>query len=285
MKYLPTIFIFLILNTTAISQEFLKVKEVFDFEVGDKYQSRSENYVIDLPNADRITIIDKYYSSNRRTLFYVRFHDSYYTIFHEEPPSLEYIFWTETDTVSYTYLDNYINDSPYWMTWDTTWYIYDTINTISEYYCDSLVNGYYYYDSDFEPSIYGKTFGNGIGLVSQFYHYSELMSRYSSHRWLFYYEKNGIGCGNEDITVSTPEKEMDLLINIYPNPTDGVVKIMHLFNENLKMKIFDIHGKLIDSKTITQQTNTYDCSSFTKGIYFLVFSTETHSYRKKLVVR
>ena len=80
-------------------QELMTIGEVFNFEIGDKFQieGQADN---EPPNADRIQIIGKYHSANGDTLHYIRYHDSYLT--YVEGGELHYHFWTKTDTVSYT---------------------------------------------------------------------------------------------------------------------------------------------------------------------------------------
>jgi len=99
-----TIFIF----DQVHGQDIMTIGEVFNFAVGDEFHIVGESDM-EPPNADRITIIDKYYSSNGENVYYVESHDAYFTTIELEPEfHLEYHFWTDTITVYYTNLDSSI---------------------------------------------------------------------------------------------------------------------------------------------------------------------------------
>jgi len=55
----------------------MTIGEVFDFEIGDEFQIRG-SATGQPPNADWITIIAKEYSTESDTVFYHRYHDSYF---------------------------------------------------------------------------------------------------------------------------------------------------------------------------------------------------------------
>ena len=58
-------------------------------------------------------------------------------------------------------------------------------------------------------------------------------------------------------------------IKIYPNPTDNIINIEGLNkNENNTIQIFDVQGKLVITKTITEN-GTIDLSELNKGVYVI----------------
>ncbi len=70
-------------------------------------------------------------------------------------------------------------------------------------------------------------------------------------------------------------------IKIYPNPSADIIHIEGIqFNENNKLTLYDIHGKLILEKYITDNT-TIDISSLESGIYFIKLN-DTYSKVIKL---
>lgn len=73
MKSLILFATLLIFTSIASSQELLTIREVFDFEIEDKFHYEGL-HPDQPPNAERVTIIDKYYSENGDTLFYIKYH-------------------------------------------------------------------------------------------------------------------------------------------------------------------------------------------------------------------
>ena len=80
-KTLLTTLIFIFILKLSIAQNLINVNEIFDFNIGDKFQYEVYIDEYTTPNADRYTIIDKYFSDNSDTVFYIRINDSYYTTF------------------------------------------------------------------------------------------------------------------------------------------------------------------------------------------------------------
>jgi surface protein len=61
----------------------------------------------------------------------------------------------------------------------------------------------------------------------------------------------------------------NLNIKIYPNPTNNIINIEGLNkNENNTIQIFDVQGKLVITKTITEK-GTIDLSELNKGVYVI----------------
>jgi hypothetical protein len=72
---------------------------------------------------------------------------------------------------------------------------------------------------------------------------------------------NSISTGTNDIKYSN--------IKIYPNPTNNIINIEGLNkNENNTIQIFDVQGKLVITKTITEK-GTIDLSELNKGVYVI----------------
>lgn len=285
MKKFYSIILALVFASAISAQNLLTVREVFDFSIGDKFQL-SGNVPGQPPNRDRITIVGKYYSIGSDTLFYLRSHDSYYTTMLLEPPYLKYHFWTKTDTICYTHLDLSISDL--WISYDSSMYIYDTINFISGDYCDSIINGCHIERNTFEPDIYISHFGKGLGLVKNYYFSASFLP--NNVVWndeLMYYQKNGINCGNIDTTaaLSIHENLKKDEIIISPNPADSYFNIDLIAFESIAMKIYNSTGQLLDSKIIYRNSNYYNCSSFRTGVYFICFTNGTRNYYRKLMIK
>lgn len=113
--------------------------------------------------------------------------------------------------------------------------------------------------------------------------------------------KNGAGLMS-DSTVSdgviylTPTNlEQNNALNqlsVYPNPANekATISIVSLSNENIKYSLFDIHGKLIETKKldIIEGINTLEINinqlQLSKGIYFIKLATSKTQITKKLIV-
>jgi hypothetical protein len=283
MKKFISILAGLIFSLTITAQDLMTIGEVFDYSIGDEFHI-SGFADGQPPNADRIKIIDKYYSANNDSLFYIRNHDSYHTTILMEPPYLEYHFWTVIDTVFYTNLDSSITHYKYWTSYDTTMVKYDTINHISEEYCDSLVNGYDCEIGEFEPIYYVGLYGKGLGRVKDYYYQPAEYSGFNNV--LFYYKKNGVSCGTPDTTtVSVSEIIINPEIKIYPNPTEKYFTIDFKTNGQSNLKIYNAGGKLLISQTIEEKSNYINCSSLTTGFYVICVSSESNEYYEKLIIK
>ena len=281
MKKILPIISFLLFSASIIAQELMTIGEVFDFNIGDEFQIAGfADY--QPPNADRITITDKYFSAGGDTVFYVEYHDSYYSYLIGWD-SLGYHFWTETDTVFYTNLDSSITTYEWWVPYDTGFASYDTIIEYSEYYCGALINGYDYAIGTFEPVYYAKHYGRGLGLVHHYYNNPAEFSGFSNR--LFYYKKDSISCGTPDLTTSVPEMITKNDIRLFPNPATQHFTVENNCRDTLNMKIFDEMGKLLDSQNLNRGNTFYDCSSFRPGLYFIRFVSKSKNYSEKLIIR
>jgi len=189
IKRLFPVFISLFFLNCLSAQEILTVGQIFGFNVNDEFQFKGNGWG-QPPNADRFKIVGKYYSPDNDTVFYVRYHNSYASCVVND--SLIYSYWTETDTVFYTSLDSLVTETNYWRPYDSI----DTIIEYSEQYCDSLVNGFCYAVNPFEPVYLSTIYGKGLGMVKDYYYNPTACEMFDNI--LFYYKRNGIGCGTPD---------------------------------------------------------------------------------------
>ncbi|MEO8146306.1 MAG: T9SS type A sorting domain-containing protein [Bacteroidia bacterium] len=96
------------------------------------------------------------------------------------------------------------------------------------------------------------------------------------------------------ITINCRLSEKDneeTKMEVFPNPTDGIVTIKFTSpeNQNCDLIIIDATGKELMHEQVTLQeginTIESDLSDFAKGIYLLKFSTRTENFEKKIVVQ
>ncbi len=276
-------FCFLLLFPFAVSaQNFMTFGDVYDFSVGDKFQYHGTLfYWPDFPNAERITITGKYYSPGNDTVFYIEYHDNYDSWF--DGDSLHYEFNSFTDTVFYTRLDTTTLAAAREILLDTGVNNFDTLNYFSEYYCDSLVNGYSYSVGWFEPEFHSILYGRGLGRVDYLFRYPSEFYGYRIH--LFYYEKNGVGCGTPDLLTAVNKKDKPSGVKIYPNPARQYFVVESGGSPIEKMEIYNSTGKLIVSQNTHKNKFVYRCNSLGNGIYFVRLSAGSNVFLKKLIIK
>lgn len=266
------------LVTVLNGQELMTIGEVFDFEINDEFHF-SGNAPDQPPNADRITIIDKYYSVTGDTLNYVQSHDSYYTyIIYDPEPHLEYHFWTSTVTVQYYNLDSslYYYDEGF---------SYDTSIYFNEYYCDSLVNQCQWEVGQFEPDYYNNIYGRGLGLIHTYlFQGGGPITAYDIS--MFYYKKGEYECGIPDTTIVGVKQYLakNKTFKIFPNPTRSYVSIQNpLLIRDYRVKLFNNHGHLIKTKNCSGELYNLDLSELNNGVYFLEIFTNNKVENFKII--
>lgn len=96
----------------------------------------------------------------------------------------------------------------------------------------------------------------------------------------------------ETATLSAEDIVLSGLINVFPNPTKGIVNITlddTFINDVVEITLYDIRGKKLTSidteNGISNQNILFDVQPFTTtGIYFLNISTSTGTFTQKLIV-
>jgi hypothetical protein len=283
--------LFSAISLCSYSQDLMTIGEVFDFNIGDKFHYRIPPESVP-PAIDRITIIGKFYSTSEDTVFYVRYHDSYWTEVDWDtfPPQLLYHFYTETDTVNYTDLDSLISFYDTGFQCDTMYFECDTSLYNSTEYCDRLINGYYVAVNEFEPEIYQKEYGKGIGWVWNYYYSSSSLP--PGVQWdseLFYYQEDGIDCGTPDtMMVSTPELDSGgTLISIYPNPANDFIYLS--LPDKIGVATFiltDLSGREILRESLNSPSaDKFQVSSYHSGVYLGIIETFLGRKVVKLIIK
>ena len=72
-------------------------------------------------------------------------------------------------------------------------------------------------------------------------------------------------------------------INIYPNPTNGIVNLEFEYNNVQKVIVSDITGKQIIEKTSVKQNEQIDLSGFVSGIYIISIQTDKEIFTTKII--
>jgi hypothetical protein len=252
------IILFLALSIVTYSQEIMSTGQVFDFNVGDifQYKSSLQNQP---PNALTKEVIEKYYSAEGDTLFYVM-HRMYYqqdVEFYPEPHWV-YNFGEDTTIEKYTNLDSPILDYFPHLRYDTLVAIYvddfnyDTIVENSVLLCDRLSNGFdcSFAASAVEPAYFYYRFGEGLGIIR------ENVCDETGGPWecpniansLTFYSKGDEICGTMDSLTFNPQITEKIDFDIFPDPVADYLFIKFDDVNPASIELFNLNGRKITSE-------------------------------------
>jgi hypothetical protein len=99
----------------------------------------------------------------------------------------------------------------------------------------------------------------------------------------FYYSANKPNCLN---TIDVGLKELfKNSLTVFPNPTDNkiICSSSYFKNDFTKLTISDILGRELFVQILTEETNTIDLSTFSKGIYFATFEIQNERITYKII--
>lgn len=137
------------------------------------------------------------------------------------------------------------------------------------YYNDNVLNNWVLYNT-------------GLPNVSV----SELEISYNTNKlWAATY---GRGLWKSDLFAVTDIdkiKQTSQSITIYPNPTEGIVHLIHSFNQPIVFEVYDVIGNLVLKTETTHNESTIQINSFSNGIYFFKFHINNQLIVKKVIVR
>lgn len=274
------------------AQNLLTIGEVFKFSIGDEMHYKINYYYSNLPNAERIKVIDKYYSTANDTVFYKFARDNYSTQFLNSPtPHLEYTFVKDTVITNYTNLDSsilFFNVSHRYdsLLANLDTFLYDTIIGFETNLCDKRISGYELKTGsiDFEPTIETFKYGEGIGLI-----YHDIITgghpSSSEPKSLFYFKKSESVCGNPDVTTFSNDIGFNSLFEIYPIPVNETLYIDYFGNyfNSFEIKIYDMNGILVNNKTINENHYNYNLTFLKTGLYILQIYIDNKVYIKNIL--
>jgi hypothetical protein len=277
---LITLIILLLSIESFTAQSYLTIGEVFDFNINDEFHYTRENQP---SNGERITVIDKYYSINSDTVFYTLHHDIYNVIpdYSVSPPGSIYVFDTIIDTIFYSNLN-----MPIYYMWpqnDPEFVFYDSIKELDTNFCDIEMNSYYIQQYSFEPSWFKRSYGRGIGITLDYWHYQgNGVSQFPVWERIIYYKKDSMNCGSPDLTslgLTNLNGQEDFFI--FPNPSDGIISINNISSQKINIKVFNATGELkYKEKNISSEI---DLSNLSYGIYILEIEINSQFYYERLI--
>lgn len=246
------------------SQDISTVGEIYNYEINDIFHhefhggngSEGETWITN------IEIINKYYSQDSTTLFYVRDVDR--KVISSWNPNWTYSYFI--DTVSYVNLDSLIESGDI-----------DTVYSDSDYYNGRLINVNTYND---EYTYNYSKYVNGCG-SAEWYSYNS--SGGESEANLVYYKKGSEEWGQPLIVGFNNFESEDREILIFPNPAKTSIQIEADFESISVVSVYSVHGKFIDIFELDQKTTILDISKLNPSIYILEFKLENQNIYKRLI--
>lgn len=173
----------------------------------------------------------------------------------------------------------------------------DTVYTFSSAIVDTLPD--FMNDARFETTMNGLALGNNgkiyrtvNGGTSWTIDYADTCATCPLLKMDF---ENGVGYAvgesgilvKYDVTTDVTEKENtdELTCTIYPNPSQGIIKIKTASTEPVVVEVADVLGNIIiASSVMSGNTATIDMSGEAKGLYFVHLSAKGRVATKKIVV-
>jgi len=120
--------------------------------------------------------------------------------------------------------------------------------------------------------------------------YTDCTSDFTNSTGVFRYGKTEVE--SVSLAYSVIEIEFQLSknissLNLFPNPSSGLVKIEYSGNknENKNIEIFDMLGKLVYTNTFNSNSFNIELSSLPKGVYTFRLKDREQTHHKKLILQ
>lgn len=85
-------------------------------------------------------------------------------------------------------------------------------------------------------------------------------------------------------TLSIASSIKDLSIEIYPNPSEGIITIKKGINENLELTLFDELGKEVYKSNMITNSQSFDLTFLSKGVYVVLLKNTNSTISKKVII-
>jgi len=112
--------------------------------------------------------------------------------------------------------------------------------------------------------------------------HADLHWDHGSKSWMiaekaFYYWSEHI------LTSQSTRRSQSLLV--YPNPTDGLLRIELPGPENYSLDVYTTNGKKVYAARINNGENSIDLSELNPGLYFLILQNEKDRYFNRIIIK
>ena len=290
------LYILLHFSFVCYSQEFMTIKEIFNYDIGDIFHYKYE-YIPPLSSGNpfpyfrNVLITDKQVYEDGDSVVYHQTITSYGFDIENEP--YQYKSHTYTSKVKYTNIDSsfnyfiriYFGQGTFYISDSTgTRYLKDTTFINPEFQCNRLINGIHYYSGSLEykgdEGIY--QYGQGLGLVLSSILDSDAGPNYDSKK-LIYFKKGQDECGSDYLPASISNNKLKNL-KIFPTPTFDKIIIQYESNNNeLIVRIMDIVGHIVKADTINSDYSEINISNLPIGTYLIWIESENSCVLKKIL--
>lgn len=252
-----TLFIFL--YSLNYSQT-LTNRQVYDFEVGDVFQTRVYHSSNTVPTFFSDTVINKYFSLNNDTVFYGINRLTY--IPSQPTPTYNYSSIIEV----YPNLDSVAqHDEPIHC---SNVPVTDTIYNSPDYCNQNIWKISSNADTNcFEDTYYNSTLIEGCGGP----YYDAISVAFFYEKVLVYFKKDNTSCGTSFTTDISEINALEGLF-IFPNPTSSKLYFTSSNKRNYSSYVItNFTGKILKTNSIE---NEIDISGLATGIYYISFLME-----------
>ncbi|MFH1118375.1 MAG: T9SS type A sorting domain-containing protein [Bacteroidota bacterium] len=266
----------LLLNS-APAQEFLKMRVVNDFDIGDEFHFKTHREESGIWQAyhetdelENITITGKSFSVANDTVFYTQ------TYVHRivcsgiiwDTIMIEQVFYTNLDRTTKDICGNYQGSNPN--------------HSDPDIYRGRIRNSFS--DGDFNGSR-GTGYVEGLGNTNYYWNYSGQGTSTDYRRNLVYYKKGGEAWGTRNPDIPEVPNSKNSSICIYPNPASDKTTLVRKGTENAKLIISDCQGRKVHTEAFEGQIKTLSTGSLTPGIYYIAIVIENKAESAILVIQ
>ncbi|MFZ4400801.1 MAG: T9SS type A sorting domain-containing protein [Bacteroidales bacterium] len=278
MKTLSFFLLFSFLILEAESQPIPTIRQIFDFNVNDEFQSIDETPIYAPLYGYQSIILNKTFSNDSNTVSYSAIHNSY-----SITPGPNPVFSYHSDTINYSIsnLDSLITTLIPHFTIDSCNRLHDTVYTAANYCNKIIYKNTRCNNCCFEGTYYEEIYGVGLGRVYYFRrHAADADIKY----YLRYFKKGNQYCGTPDphFTGINSYDRFNNIISIFPNPSNSTINI--ITNLDYKLSLVDITGKSILNQISRNKNETLlDISFLKNGMYFITIETQNGICSRKLI--
>ncbi|NVN95785.1 MAG: T9SS type A sorting domain-containing protein [Bacteroidetes bacterium] len=281
MKTLSFLLLFLLFISDAESQPIPTIRQIYDFNVNDEFQTKEDNNVY-APSYRYQTIIkNKSYSIDSNSVNYTSIHNSYSVYYPPGSANPVYSYHSDTTNYSISNLDSLITKIIPHFPIDSCNSFHDTVY-IAPGYCNKIVyKNTRCNNCCFEGTYYQEIYGVGLGRV---YYFRQHAADSDIDIYMSYFKKGNQYCGTPDplfTGINSYDKFNDI-ISIFPNPANSKINI--ITNLDYKLTLTDITGKSILNQISRNKNETFlDISFLKNGMYFITIESQNGICSQKLI--
>ena len=141
---------------------------------------------------------------------------------------------------------------------------------------EPLSNGFVLFEVNQQPNLAeGTVLENSAGIYFDFN--APIITNISQHTINRFLRSTVI------TTVENMNEDTDLDIQLYPNPTTGIVQLQRTTTERIQIQVIDQLGRVLIEQETSQQSATMNMSRLPKGLYFVHINDGQKSITKKIV--